>query len=156
LKNCKTVKQQIKAMRRRWPNFQVTTAQSSVVWHGTVQPNELSYLIHIDALIGLQKGNNWFVLSAPIVKVIRPRLKLQWDVEEKPLPHVYLDKQAPELSPLCLYDPAKHEWTPNYLIADTIVPWACIWLSCYEMWSATGEWLGGGRHDPPTIEDQVA
>jgi hypothetical protein len=33
-------------------------------------------------------------------------------------------------------------------IADTIVPWAALWLVFYEYWLATGLWLGGGEHPP--------
>ena len=29
---------------------------------------------------------------------------------------------------------------------ETIVPWASLWLYYYEVWHATGEWLGGGEH----------
>ena len=30
------------------------------------------------------------------------------------------------------------------VLAHTIVPWIAEWLSYYELWHATGEWLGGG------------
>ena len=30
------------------------------------------------------------------------------------------------------------------LIVDTIVPWTAEWLLHYEVWLATGEWLGDG------------
>jgi hypothetical protein len=32
-------------------------------------------------------------------------------------------------------------------IHESIVPWTSLWLYYYEIWHATGEWLGGG-HDP--------
>jgi hypothetical protein len=38
------------------------------------------------------------------------------------------------------------------IIAETILPLASIWLFYYEMWQATGEWLGGGEH-PGMQED---
>ena len=31
-------------------------------------------------------------------------------------------------------------------IADTILPWTSLWLYFYELWHATGQWLGGGEH----------
>ena len=151
----KTATQQIKAMQRRRAGFSHTVTATSVVWHGSVRPNEIAYLIQIEAVIDHNDAEVQF-LKAPLVRVIRPRLQLRWDVEEAPLPHAYLDSQAPELSPLCLFDPANHEWTPDDLIADTIVPWACEWLACYEMWLATGRWFGGGRHDYPTFEESSA
>lgn len=32
------------------------------------------------------------------------------------------------------------------LLADTYVPWTMEWLVDFELWLATGEWLGGGEH----------
>ena len=32
------------------------------------------------------------------------------------------------------------------LISNTIIPWTIEWLYFYELWLATGEWLGGGEH----------
>ncbi len=37
-------------------------------------------------------------------------------------------------------------------LADTILPWASLWLFYYEVWLATGEWVGGGEH-PGERED---
>ena len=34
-------------------------------------------------------------------------------------------------------------------LATTIVPWCSEWLFYYELWLATGEWLGGGVHPHP-------
>ncbi|MDY0295864.1 MAG: hypothetical protein RB296_00975 [Acidobacteriota bacterium] len=39
------------------------------------------------------------------------------------------------------------------IIAKTIVPWASEWLIFYELWLATGEWLGGGIHAGTYKED---
>ena len=64
------------------------------------------------------------------------------------MPHVYFDDLDLTLSPLCLFDPDKNEWTRNDLIALTTVHWAADWLACYEGWLATGRWYGGGRHAP--------
>lgn len=150
---CMTAKKQIRAMKRRWPRFRTSIGNGSVVWHGEVQPNEVKYLIQVEALVMRKGRNGALYLDGPVVRVIRPRLELRFDVEEEPLPHVYLDMKAPELSPLCLFDPAQDEWKPSLFIAETIVPWACEWLDCYEMWLATGKWLGGGRHDQLQCED---
>jgi hypothetical protein len=45
---------------------------------------------------------------------------------------------------LCLYYPKAREWTPQDFISETIVPWISVWLYYYEIWFATGRWLGGG------------
>ena len=43
-----------------------------------------------------------------------------------------------EFPPLCLYDPAQREWSPNMFIADTIIPWTIKWLLFFEDWLGTG------------------
>ena len=58
------------------------------------------------------------------------------------LPHVY-DHVKQQL---CLYYGPAREWTPDKMIADTIVPWASEWLLHYEFWLVTGIWHGGGIH----------
>lgn len=58
------------------------------------------------------------------------------------LPHVY--EQTPPR--LCLYMPGTSEWTPNRMIADTIVPWALLWCFYFEDWLLTDHWSGGGEH----------
>lgn len=60
----------------------------------------------------------------------------------KYLPHVYSTKPVR----LCLYFPSHDEWTLDKSIAETIVPWAYLWLMYFEHWLATGEWQGGGKH----------
>jgi hypothetical protein len=58
-------------------------------------------------------------------------------------------EQIPHLYPgeyLCLYRPKYLEWTSQDYIAETIIPWASLWLYYFEIWHAIGEWLGGGEH----------
>jgi hypothetical protein len=31
-------------------------------------------------------------------------------------------------------------------VADYIIPWISCWLYFYEVWLATGTWIGGGTH----------
>ena len=46
-------------------------------------------------------------------------------------------------------------------VVNTIIPWTSEWLLHYELWHATGKWLGGGhRNDagpklPSSSEAQV-
>lgn len=61
---------------------------------------------------------------------------------------------------LCLYRPSKNEWDSPMSLADTVLPWTSLWLFYYEIWLATGEWLGGGEHpgdreDPGKIVTQT-
>jgi hypothetical protein len=54
------------------------------------------------------------------------------------IPHTY----APDRP--CLFHTASRDWRSDMKIANTIVPWLSLWLFHYEVWHATGEWLGGG------------
>lgn len=63
--------------------------------------------------------------------------------EHEPIPHVYPGPRP------CLYLPYSGEWAPDRFIADTIIPWTSLWLYYYEVWHATGEWVGGGEHPQP-------
>lgn len=78
--------------------------------------------------------------GSPDVLVLSPNLnELAGD---RYLPHVYSVKPVR----LCLHFPHSGEWTPDKSIADTIVPWAYLWLVYFEYWLATDEWHGGGKH----------
>lgn len=76
--------------------------------------------------------------QSPRIWVVHPQLQERPD--EEPIPHLYPDGS------LCLYRPHKEEWTAIDFIAETIIPWAALWLYHYEIWHSIGEWLGGGEH----------
>lgn len=100
-------------------------------WSGRVQPTALcdSYRSRIEY--------NQHSSASPKVSVLEPKLQ---EREGKPPPHLYPGGN------LCLYLPGSGEWYPYKPIAATILPWASLWLYYYEIWRATGEWLGGGVH----------
>jgi hypothetical protein len=50
---------------------------------------------------------------------------------------------------LCLYDPAKKQWTDADAIAHTTIPWTLRWLFHYENWLCSGLWMG----DSPSLVD---
>ena len=83
--------------------------------------------------------------ASPDVIVLSPNLKTLAD--GRSLPHVYSDRPVR----LCLHFPRYDEWTLDKSIAETIVPWAYLWLFYFEHWLATDEWQGGGKH--PGDED---
>ena len=56
--------------------------------------------------------------------------------------YVLADHRLSAGDELCLY--YGNQWDPGELIATTIVPWTSEWLEYYELWHATGLWLGGG------------
>ena len=139
---------QVNAMARQWPQFQVSRpGDQLVIWSGDLQGLERSFHITIEYGIPKQDDQVMYRLM-PVVRVQHPSLVLNPEAaEEAPLPHVYPDKENYCLSPLCLFDPAAGEWNHSMKIADTTVPWTVRWLACYEIWEATGRWVGGGRHD---------
>lgn len=128
--------QQIAIMKKLYPRFHVEWKKNTAIWIGTVQPSAASnlYKIRIQYDFG----------SVPKVWVICPELKTRNSGER--IPHIYPDNH------LCLYLPAKREWTRDQAIAKTIVPWTSLWLYHYEIWLATGEWMGGGVHGTPELK----
>lgn len=129
-------------MKRQWPSFACEQkTPSSRVWIGTIQPTDMSSSYTVKISYRSSDGR-------PHVTVLDPELKRRTDAEgkERAIPHVY---KGPEL---CLFLPWGNEWTCEMSIASTIVPWASLWLYFYEVWHATGEWLGEGEH-PPRRDD---
>jgi hypothetical protein len=82
--------------------------------------------------------------SRPEVMVVSPPLVARGDGQ--PIPHVF-----PRNRP-CLHLPG--EWTSDMWMHQTVIPWVSEWLFFYELWLATGSWMGRG-HDgakPSTAE----
>jgi len=125
-----TLDEQIFHMRMRWPDFRLVRRRRQVeaVWNGRIRPSPLSEVY----AVSLRVRPGW----SPEVRVLNPELKPQEGADG--LPHVYPD------GGLCLNQ--SHEWHPGMLAAETVVPWASSWLYFYEIWHATGFWLGGGTH----------
>lgn len=116
-------------------------------WTGPLRPLQRTYIVAISYVARWRLGDAELVDAYfPVVRLVEPALQWRHPGTGEDVPHVYWDFEAPERSQLCLYDPAADEWSPADAIAETIVPWACDWLICYEAWLATGTWTGGGRH----------
>lgn len=117
----KAIRNQVQAMRRGWPGFELgEDTADRAVWFGALAGIERSYRIMIE--YGLPTPNApaslWW--RFPVVRVLSPRLKPNFDAaEEAPLPHVYFVDSDITLSPLCLFDVEAGEWTNDDLIADT-------------------------------------
>lgn len=122
--------EQLAFLRMAWPDFRTRVNVGQLVSIGTLCPDELSatYTIRIS-----QRGG-----ERPDVRVLEPQLRRRTPDER--IPHMY------EQARLCLYLPGAREWRFQDPIALTIVPWSSLWLYFYEVWHATGEWLGGGVH----------
>jgi len=127
-------------MRALFPDFILRCETGCYSWYGFVQPLGTStrYRVRIRYILGQQ----------PEVKVLDPKLEERGDGNR--IPHVYPGNT------LCLYRPRKQEWTERKYIAETLVPWTSLWLYYYEIWQATGEWMGGGEHPPEKIREHRA
>jgi hypothetical protein len=128
-------------MRLHWPLFSASQAGNKIRWVGPIQPTPLSttYKVSVDYELGI----------GPDVRVIAPTLTVRPGAEK--LPHVYSGNR------LCLYVPGSGQWNPSRPISETTIPWTSLWLYFYEVWHASGEWLGGGEHSasgPKTPEGE--
>lgn len=106
----------------------------TLIWEGVLKPTELSNEYNIRIIYKLKQR--------PKVILYGARAK---DIEkDQKVPHTFKrDKNKYEI-PLCLHLP--DEFDGSKTITDTIIPWTIEWLFYYEMWLATGEWLGGGHN----------
>ena len=103
-----------------------------LTWEFEARPSPLSRVYRLR----IRQRKNY----SPDVYVLSPNLN---DLADgRWLPHVYSQKPAR----LCLHFPKYDEWTFDKSIAETIVPWAYLWLFYFEHWLATDEWQGGGKH----------
>lgn len=108
-------------------------AGNRLVWVGNLRPTELSASYRVRIVV--QRSNSMI----PNVFVETPELK---DRNGEQVPHLY-DRQRAKL---CLWYPGRGEWAAHMWIADSVLLWAAEWLFFYEVWRATGDWLGGGEH----------
>lgn len=116
----------------------------TVQWEGTLNPTPFSreYRVVIR-----------YTLSRPPVCIVKdPDLSVL--AEGRKIPHVYQNQTGIRGTQLCLYLPVVKqknkvsEWLPTMFLANTILPWASIWLLYFEFWVSSGEWNGGGvEHD---------
>lgn len=122
--------EQLAFLRMWWPGFRSLVCDGALSSTGKLQPSELSesYTVNIS-----QHGGR-----SPEVRVISPTLRPSRNGEN--IPHMYMQER------LCLFLPGSDDWKPHDPIAHTIIPWTSMWLYFYELWHATGEWLGGGIH----------
>lgn len=133
-----SIYEQQRRMRLRWSDFEVLErTKSRIHWEGQLRPNDLPH--QVEVLYELHRGSS-SGSSMPEVTVTDPLLHRRSSQPEQPIPHVYVNRHAPHLPLLCLYDPVSDEWHAGLSIADTIVPWTAEWLWRYEFWLRTGIW----------------
>lgn len=142
-----SVEDQDAAIRRDFPEFRLIAGVEWMgVWEGPVRPISKTYCLRI-VFFRRRLFEGWSLENSYVsVFVVEPVIGAEAIKEERLLPHVYWNEQRPEYPYLCLYDPEEMTWTPELLIAATIIPWALQWLFFYEYWQITGEFKGPGRH----------
>ena len=131
-------------MQDDWPHFLVVEkGRQYVCWEGPLRPHSQRHDIRISLFRERGSGRRSYRLF-PEVIVLNPALRHRRDDPNDPIPHLYRNRKDPGHPMLCLYRPYTREWHTGCYVADAIVPWTSEWLACYEIWLATGEWLGGG------------
>jgi len=122
-------------LRRDFPTGAGEVRNGRLHWRQALQPTPVSrrYGLHM----------RYTVKSVPEVVVEEPCL-LDLAVEKR-IPHLYRQKPAE----LCLFRPARREWSANSPLSMTVIPWSALWLFYFEDWLVSGRWNGGGEHPKP-------
>jgi hypothetical protein len=128
-----TLGEQLAHIHHYFPDFRTRIHKGTLIATGTLTPSAVSrtYMMRVSYKLG----------KSPKVNVISPDLSALAD--SKPLPHIYGGNE------ICLFLPGSGEWTSSMFLAETVVPWTVEWLFFFEIWNATGEWYGGGKHPEP-------
>ena len=103
-----------------------------LTWQWQAQPSPISRIYQV-RLECDAKGNPDVFVDAPDIRML---------ARGRRIPHLYSQEQCQ----LCLFLPGSGQWNPRKLLANTIVPWASLWLFYYEEWLWSDEWKGGGEH----------
>jgi hypothetical protein len=122
--------EQVYRMGLVWPELTLRrrVRQVEAVWIGELRPSPMS----ANYCVRVQFRPQW----RPEVRVLAPQLEIREGASC--LPHVNDDGS------LCLH--VQGEWQNWMYLADYFIPWISSWLYFYEVWYATGFWVGGGTH----------
>lgn len=107
--------------------------KKQLFWYGTIKPTVFSKEYNVIMTYRLWKSPQVWVLGDELEKL---------DAED--FPHKFDIDVGAKMVRICLY--RYSEFNVYKLLANTIIPWTIEWLYFYELWLATGEWLGGGEH----------
>jgi hypothetical protein len=122
------VRDQAARMRQSFPTFKTRVEGAWLISVGEIQPTPLSALYRVE--IRYKAGGQ------PDVTVLSPKLICR-EGEER-IPHMFSQERP------CLHFPPANEWTGEMSLGHAFIPWISLWLYYYELWHATGDWLGGG------------
>lgn len=133
-----TMVQQWAFLKKYFPDSDcVASRNECLVWNGFIQPTPCSPNYSIKLTYRIRKR--------PEIIVLSPKLE-KWNGQR--LPHTFSSER------LCLYRNIYGEWSSDKSIATTIIPWTSLWLYFYEIWLATGKWMGGGEHPGDFEKDE--
>ncbi|QUN04784.1 hypothetical protein KDN34_11040 [Shewanella yunxiaonensis] len=140
-----SIGEQYLALKQLCPGTTVISDNDKTVqWEGTLQPTLFSrkYSVVI----------RYTLSHSPVCVVKDPDLSTL--AQGRKIPHIYQNQTGIMGTQLCLYLPSVKkinkvsEWQPTMFLANTILPWAAMWLMYFEFWLSSGEWDGGGvEHD---------
>ena len=128
-------RQQRAHMIRVWPALDCRFEGGLLIVTGLVQPTPITR----DYRVRLTYKD----YGVPKVYVVSPKLERRPQESDTPIPHTY-EYLTPGKERPCVYYPDSNEWNASMLLATSVMPWLLAWLVDYELWLATGEWLGGG------------
>lgn len=128
-------------LRQLFPEAKCEVKRNLMIWMGEIKPSPLSRNYHIKLIFNTAKS-------------IRPKVILYGEIpgiERTDFPHYFHKDVEAKWVEICLYRFREFDYRKD-LISDTIIPWVADWLLYYELWLATGEWLGGG-HGSPSVNN---
>ena len=111
----------------------IDKSKNQLFWSGKIKPTPLSKEYTVVLVYQLRKSPKVWVIGDELEKLDAPDFPHKFDIDAEN-----------KMVRICLY--RYSEFNSSKLLANTIIPWAIEWLYYYELWLATGEWLGGGEH----------
>lgn len=114
-------------------NCSIDKKKKRLIWNSKVKPTALSKEYMVVLVYSLGKSPKVWVIGDELEKL-----------DDTNFPHIYDIDVENKMVRICLY--RYSEFSSSKLLAKTIIPWTIEWLYYYELWLATGEWLGGGAH----------
>lgn len=106
---------------------------NQLFWSGKIKPTALSKEYTVFLSYRFNKSPKVWIIGDELEKL-----------DDTNFPHKFDINPKNKMVQICLY--RYSEFNSSKLIANTIIPWTVEWLYYYELWLATGEWLGGGEH----------
>lgn len=139
------ISEQYLALKRHCPGaVMIIDNDKTVQWEGTLQPTPFSRVYSVVIKYTLS-NSPVCIVKDPDLSALAKGLKI---------PHTYRNLTGIKGTQLCLYLPVIKqknkisEWQSTMFLADTILPWASVWLLYFEFWLSCGVWDGGGvEHD---------